>query len=125
MENNPNQSYNPQGGQNQGPFNQGAGQQGMGQLPIPNATGALVLGILSIVFAGIVGIILGIIGLILSNNGMKAFEMDPSRYKQSSIGSLKAGRICSIIGICISILAIILIIFWIIFVVSMMGSGWR
>lgn len=57
------------------------------------AIGALVCGILSIVFAGWVGLILGIVALVLSR-GME------------TNGKVKAGRICAIIGIVFSVLAV-------------------
>ena len=58
----------------------------------------LVLGILSIVFAGIVGLILSIIGM---NKSKQVLNIAPNSSKA------KGGRICSIIGLVFSILAII------------------
>jgi len=80
-------------------FNQqfGAGQGGP-QQDVPNATAALVLGICSIVICGL-GPILGTIGLIMSGSGKKAYELNPSMYKEASFKNLKAGRVCSIIGL--------------------------
>ncbi len=105
--------------QNQGGFQ----QQPMGNmLPIPNATGALVLGILSLVFSfcyGIIGIILGIIGLILANKATQLYEQNPGAYSQSSYGNAKAGKITSIIGLVLS--ALVLLYF--IFVLVMIGSA--
>jgi len=70
---------------------------------LPNSTAVLVLGIVSIVGVlctqGILGIILGIIGLVLASAPMKELKLDPDRYTESSIKNLKAGRICSIIGV--------------------------
>lgn len=72
------------------------GQQPLPQLP--NATAALVLGILSIVFGCLfVGLILGIIGLVLSKKGKEVYRENPTGY--SGYGALNAGRILSIIGI--------------------------
>ena len=70
---------------------------------LPNSTAVLVLGIVSIVGVlctqGILGIILGIIGLVLASAPMKELKLNPDRYTESSVKNLKAGRICSIIGV--------------------------
>lgn len=86
-------------------------QQGFpGQKPnVPNAVAALVLGILSIVTScGFVGLILGIIGLVLAIKGRQAYLMAPDSY--TGYGMLNAGRIMSIIGICIGGLYILYMI---------------
>lgn len=61
------------------------------------ATGALVCGILAIVLcaAPIVGIVLGIVAIVMAGSYLKGFGPD---------GRAKAGRICGIIGIVLSIL---------------------
>ncbi|MBS3807303.1 MAG: hypothetical protein KGY60_07350 [Bacteroidales bacterium] len=70
---------------------------------LPNSTAVLVLGIVSIVGVlctqGILGIVLGIIGLVLASSPMKELSQNPNLYTESSIKNLKAGRICSIIGV--------------------------
>jgi len=70
---------------------------------LPNSTAVLVLGIVSIVGVlcsqGILGVILGIIGLVLASTPMKMIKEHPDRYTESSIKNLKAGRVCSIIGV--------------------------
>jgi uncharacterized membrane protein len=70
---------------------------------LPNSTAVLVLGIVSIVGVlcsqGILGVILGIIGLVLASTPMKMIKDNPERYTESSIKNLKAGRVCSIIGV--------------------------
>ena len=85
---------------------------------LPNATAALVLGIISIVGAfcyGIVGIICGIIGLILANKDRKLYQATPELYSASSYSSLNAGRTCSIIGLILGGLFLLIIIFYFIF----------
>ena len=80
------------------------------QIPLPNATVILVLGILSIVFCccyGILGIILGIIALVLASSSGKLYNADPGRYTQSSYSNMNAGKICAIIGLIISIAFVI------------------
>jgi len=80
-------------------FNQqfGQGQSGA-QQEVPNATASLVLGICSIVICGL-GPILGTIALVLSGSGKKAYETNPSMYKEASFKNLKAGRVCGLIGL--------------------------
>jgi hypothetical protein len=64
---------------------------------LPNATAVLVLGICSIVFGCFfVGLVLGIIGIVLSTKGRKLYKDDPTLY--DGYGSLNAGFIMSIIG---------------------------
>ena len=71
--------------------------------PLPNSTAVLVLGIVSIVAVfctyGILGVALGIIGLVLAGNPIKLYNESPEKYTEASFKNVKAGRICSIIGI--------------------------
>ncbi len=78
------------------------------QQNLPNATASLVLGIISIVSTicyGL-GIICGIIGLVLANRDRKLYRSSPELYSASSLGTVNAGRVCSIIGIVLSALFI-------------------
>lgn len=68
------------------------------KVPQPSGTAPLVLGILSIVFAGIIGLVLGIIGVMKSNDVLKVAPEN---------GKAKGGRICSIIGIVCSVVAFV------------------
>lgn len=77
-----------------------------GQQNLPNATTSLVLGIISIV-AAFIGIVLGIIGIILANRDRKLYHSAPGLYTSSSYSTSNAGRICSIIGIALSVIYII------------------
>jgi len=75
------------------------------QIALPNSTTVLVLGILSIVCCfcwGIVGLVLGIIAISLSKKAKMIYNNDSNLYTQSSFSNLKAGRICAIIGLCLS-----------------------
>ncbi|MBC7887809.1 MAG: DUF4190 domain-containing protein [Ferruginibacter sp.] len=94
------------------------------QQNLPNATTALVLGIISIIGAfcyGVVGIICGIIGLVLANKDRKLYQEAPELYSQSSFGTSSAGRTCSIIGIIISCLIIVFVIIVLVFAFNMPG----
>lgn len=68
---------------------------------LPNSTAILVLGILSIIFAGLIGIILAIIALSMSRNARHAYEDYPGDYTEASYSRVNAGRICAIVGLCL------------------------
>jgi hypothetical protein len=81
--------------------------------PVPNATAVLVLGIISIVTCccyGLPGIICGVIALVLAVKGQRAYVNAPHQYTDASWKNLKAGRICAIIGLILSILTVIYMI---------------
>lgn len=85
---------------------------------LPNATAALVLGIISLVGAlcyGIVGVVCGIIGLVLANKDRKLYQAAPELYSSSSYSTLNAGRVCSLIGLILGSLVVVIMIFYIIF----------
>jgi len=88
----------------------------MEQEKLPNATAVLVLGILSIVTCccfGIFGVIFGIIALILANKDMKLYKQNPGLY--TNYNNLNTGRIIAIIGLVLSALFLVRIIYSIIF----------
>jgi len=80
--------------------------QNLPQQPLPNATAVLVLGICSIVVCGICGII----GLVMGNSALKLHAANPSAYTPGSLSNVKAGRVCSIIGVCLMAIGIIIYI---------------
>ena len=88
-------------------------QQG-GMLPaLPNATAVLVLGICSIAFcwtAGIVGLALGIIAMVMAGKAKKMYDENPGMYSIASFNNLKAGKICAIIGVILSALYLLYVI---------------
>ena len=82
---------------------------------LPNATAVLVLGILSIVTCwlwGIPGIIMGIIALSLHKSDKALYDRNPSKYQQSFNNS-NAGKICAIIGLSLSALFLLYLIFFV------------
>ena len=92
---------------------------------LPNATAALVLGIIAIIGSfcyGIIGLICGIVGLILANKDRQLYKEAPELYSPSSYSTSSAGRTCSIIGIALSSLIIVIIIFYIILIGSMIST---
>lgn len=76
------------------------------QESLPNATLILILGIVSIVVCQPVGIA----ALIMGNNSIAQYHANPGRYSESSLSTVKAGKICGIIGIALMVLWIILLI---------------
>jgi hypothetical protein len=111
----------------QNPYQQnpmGGNPMGM-QQDLPSHIGVLVLGICSIVFCwcyGIIGLACGIIALVLGNKAMKMYSDNPGIYSEKSYKNAKAGRICAIIGTCLSIGYVIFIVCYIIFVGTMISS---
>lgn len=76
---------------------------------LPHAKSALTYGIISIITAcccfGIPGIIFGFIGLNNAKKAMSLYNQDPSQY--TGEGNANTGKITSIIGIAIGVLAIV------------------
>lgn len=96
------------------------GQQPIPQVPIgmqpslPNATTALVLGIVSIptcCCGGFVGLVCGILAIVLGNKAMKLYMENPAYYNISSYNNANAGKICGIIG---TVFSALFFIYWII-----------
>jgi|GEM_PF-4547736 len=80
--------------------------------PVPNSNGAFVLGILSLIsttvlcicYGFIVGLILSIIGLVLSGSARREYDARPGTYDPKSYQKAKTGRLLNMIGLIISIL---------------------
>lgn len=95
----------------------------MGQVPTPNATTVLVLGIVSIVTAcccyGIIGLVLAIISLVMAKKAKDIYYSNPNVYTPGSLSNINAGRICAIIALVVGILVVIsyIVLF------TMFGSG--
>ncbi|MCX2475715.1 CCC motif membrane protein [Pedobacter sp. MC2016-05] len=90
------------------PFGQFGGMGG--QQNLPNATVALVLGILALpacCFYGIFGLIFGIIAWALGGSDVKKYHLNPTMYTESSFKNAKAGKICGMIATILSLLFII------------------
>ena len=89
------------------------------QKALPNSTGVLVLGIASIVLCccyGIFGIITSIVSLVLAHQAKKLYFDNPELYTETSYKNMQGGKICAIIGLCLSCLyfiyAIVMITFF-------------
>lgn len=80
------------------------------KITLPGSGAALTLGILSIVFVGGIGVILGIIGIVQANKGEKLLMQNPERYTAKSVSQIKSGKVCSIIGLSLFGVMILLLI---------------
>ena len=93
------------------------------KIELPNATAVLVLGIVSIVGCccyGIVGIICGIIALVLAKSATALYVSDPGKYKEGSYKNMNAGKICAWIGLILSALYLLFMI-WLIAAIGFAG----
>jgi len=95
------------------------------QQPLPNATAILVLGIISIALCwcyGIIGITLGIIALVLSGKSSALYNSNPGAYTLSSYNNAKAGKVCAIIGLSLSVLYLIFVIIYFVIIGAALSS---
>lgn len=82
------------------------------QKKLPNGTTVLVLGILSILSCwcyGIVGMTLAVIALVFYHKDIKLYDEAPELYKD--LPNLNLGRVLAILGLCLSTLYLIFIIY--------------
>ena len=85
------------------------------QQNLPNATAVLVLGIVSIAVCfcyGVFGLICGIIALVLAKKDTALYLSMPGQYTPASFQNIKAGKICSIIGLILSGLCLLIFVFY-------------
>lgn len=71
-----------------------------------NAIVSLTMGILSLFFFPFIGWILGIVGLIYSNRSLREIEVTKEKGKNLAV----AGKVCSIVGIALGLISIIIVI---------------
>lgn len=86
---------------------------GHGPAKLPNAVAVLVLGICSIVgcwIYAVPGVVCGIIALVLSRKDKRYYMENPARYRESYKVS-NAGKVCGIIGLSISGLYLLMLLF--------------
>jgi hypothetical protein len=95
------------------------------QKNLPNATATLVLGIVSIATCflyGLPGIVCGIIALVLHKKDKQIFDANPQAYEVSFKNS-RAGFICAVIGLSLSVLFFLFIVIYFFFILSVVGYG--
>lgn len=68
---------------------------------LPGSTGVLVLGILSLVLMGLIGLILGIIALSKAKECKRLYAENPDAYTLASYKNMNGGRICAIVSLSI------------------------
>lgn len=87
---------------------------------LPNSTLVLIMGILSLVGCccyGLPGLIFGIVAVVVGQKATNTYKLSPENY--TGYDNVKAGKIMGIIGIVLSLLAVIAVL-WAISVV-----GWE
>jgi hypothetical protein len=92
------------------------------QQVLPNATAVLVLGIISLVICGIVGLVCGIIALSLAGKSKALYESNPGIYTASSFSNLNAGRTCALIGTIFSSIVLVFLVVYFIIILTVAGS---
>lgn len=89
-------------------------------IKLPNSVGVLVLGICSIVPGcfcyGIVGIVCAIIALSLYKKANQLYQENPKAYTIASYNNLKAGRVCAIVGLCLSSIYVLFLIIYVVII---------
>lgn len=71
-----------------------------------NAVISLVIGVLSVCFFPLIGWIIGLVGLIYSNRSLKQIGEAKEKGKNLAV----AGKVCSIVGIILSLISIIIVV---------------
>lgn len=119
------------------PYYQQSWQPPPNPVELPNATAVLVLGIGSIflgflltvifmftwmpllcILTVVLGLLLGIIAISMSVQGMRLYKSNPAAYTAASYQQLRGGRICGIVGLSVSGAIIVFYIILVIFVLS-------
>ena len=80
------------------------------QQDLDGAGGILTMGILSIVFCGLIGVILASIALTKAKAARELYNEYPGQYTDSSLSRVNAGRVCSIVGLSLFGAAILVVI---------------
>ena len=82
----------------------------MGTRKLEGAGTALAMGIVSIVFVSIIGVLLGIIGIVKSNTVISEYNSHPNLYDEKFLKRAKAGKVCAIIGLLVKVVGITILI---------------
>ncbi len=91
---------------------------------VPGATASMVLGIVSIILAlscSLAGLIVGLIGMQKSKHAKAFIDANPGNYVNESNANI--GYTCSIIGVILSAVFIVLGLLWVIFAVLLAAAG--
>lgn len=71
-----------------------------------NAVISLTMGILSVLFFPLIGWILGLVGLVYGNRSLRQIDETNEKGKNLAV----VGKVCSIVGITLSLISIIIIV---------------
>jgi hypothetical protein len=85
---------------------------------LPNSTGVLILGILSVVTCccyGIIGLPLGIVALVMASKATKLYLETPENY--TGFSNVKTGKVFTIIGIVLNCIFLMYVI-WILSIIG-------
>ncbi|MCU0432487.1 MAG: hypothetical protein MUC87_03405 [Bacteroidia bacterium] len=91
------------------PYYPDSKQQASPPPPPPDLSGSrllIVLGVASIVFAGIIGVGIGVAVLLLTGRRLGEYEKRPSRWSRVSVQRIRTARTLAIVGCCVSALAV-------------------
>lgn len=98
----------------------------MNQEKLPGASTALTMGIIAIVSAiscccSPIGLIMSIIGLVSANKTEKLYQQNPDVYY--GVDNVRTGKVLSIIGLILSILALIPLMLYFGIIMAAIASG--
>lgn len=79
------------------------------QKDLPNSSTVLALGIISIIFSGVIGFTCAVIALHTYNEDEIKYNYSPSQFSKTSWENLTAGKICAYIGLGLSSLVLMLL----------------
>lgn len=80
---------------------------------IEGSNAVLILGILSLVLMGLIGLVLAIVALSKAKECNYTYQMNPDAYTESSLKNVKAGKICAIVSLSIMGFLLLLVIFFV------------
>lgn len=88
------------------------------QETLPNANLALALSIISLLTCccfGVLGFVLALIALVLSNKDLRQYQSDPTRYAPNSYSNLSSAHVLSIISLVLNSAMLLLMVLKMIF----------
>lgn len=88
---------------------------------LPNASMVMVLGILSLVLCGLIGLVLSIIALVSAKKSLLLYDASPQSYTVSSVSNLRTGKTCATIGLVLSSVVLGILILYLLIYVLILG----
>ncbi len=80
------------------------------QIDLDGAGGKLTTGILSIIFMGVIGLILALVTISGENKEIEKYKANPGKYTTSSYNKINAGRTCAYVSLSIMGLLILIVV---------------